>query len=413
MAAGRTVEPDRRVHSMHAYFLQLGDPKVPIVYDVDRIRDGGSFTTRRVVAIQHGQAIFNLAASFQVDEARPRALRPDARRPGAGLAGGPRRGWPRRGREPIDRQGAPHVVDAFDFRPVDDPWRSPMARTGRAGARPRPGHLDAGATAVCPTIRSCTRASSRTRSDLTLLGTATLPHPLGRRRRRLHDGEPRPRDVVPPPVPRRRVAAVPRAQPVGRGCARASRPGRSSAPTARWRSAWRRKGCSRADASGAMTAGPTASSTSAPTPSPRRRRRCGARWPTPRSATTRTARTRPCAGSSRWRPALLGKEAALYVPSGTMANQLALRVLAPSRHRGALRRAGARVPLRARRGRRQRRRAAPSAARRRRHAGARRRRHARRGVAAAPPARPSPRCSSRTRTCRRAGGRGASPSSTR
>src|SRR2546421_5741420 len=71
MAVGRTVDPERRVHSMHAYFLKLGDPKVPIVYDVDRIRDGRSFTTRRVVAIQHGQAIFNLAASFQVPEAGP------------------------------------------------------------------------------------------------------------------------------------------------------------------------------------------------------------------------------------------------------------------------------------------------------------------------------------------------------
>ena len=68
MAAGRTVDPERHVHSMHAYFLRLGDPKVPVVYDVDRIRDGRSFATRRVVAIQHGQAIFNLAASFHVPE---------------------------------------------------------------------------------------------------------------------------------------------------------------------------------------------------------------------------------------------------------------------------------------------------------------------------------------------------------
>ncbi len=68
VAAGRTVEDDRRVHSLHAYFLRPGDPAVPIVYEVDRIRDGRSFTTRRVVAIQHGQAIFNLHASFHVDE---------------------------------------------------------------------------------------------------------------------------------------------------------------------------------------------------------------------------------------------------------------------------------------------------------------------------------------------------------
>src|SRR6266852_8108099 len=67
VAAGRTVEQGR-VHSLHCYFLRPGDPKIPILYEVDRIRDGRSFTTRRVVAIQHGQAIFNLDASFHVDE---------------------------------------------------------------------------------------------------------------------------------------------------------------------------------------------------------------------------------------------------------------------------------------------------------------------------------------------------------
>ena len=67
VAAGRTVE-GRIAHSFHGYFLRPGDPSVPILYDVDRIRDGSSFTTRRVVAIQHGRAIFNLQASFQVDE---------------------------------------------------------------------------------------------------------------------------------------------------------------------------------------------------------------------------------------------------------------------------------------------------------------------------------------------------------
>ena len=67
VAACRTVE-GRPPHSMHAYFLLPGDPKVPILYDVDRIRDGRSFTTRRVVAIQHGQAIFSMSVSFHVDE---------------------------------------------------------------------------------------------------------------------------------------------------------------------------------------------------------------------------------------------------------------------------------------------------------------------------------------------------------
>ena len=68
VAAGRTVPPDRGVHSLHAYFIRAGDPRVPIIYDVDRLRDGRSFTTRRVVAIQHGKAIFSLSASFQLSE---------------------------------------------------------------------------------------------------------------------------------------------------------------------------------------------------------------------------------------------------------------------------------------------------------------------------------------------------------
>src|SRR6201994_4648168 len=60
VAAGRTVPAERHVHSLHAYFLRPGDPTIPIIYEVDRIRDGKSFTTRRVVAVQHGKAIFKL-----------------------------------------------------------------------------------------------------------------------------------------------------------------------------------------------------------------------------------------------------------------------------------------------------------------------------------------------------------------
>lgn len=67
-AAAQTVPPERAVHSLHGYFLRQGDAKRPIVYDVDRIRDGQSFTTRRVVAIQGDHAIFSLAVSFQIDE---------------------------------------------------------------------------------------------------------------------------------------------------------------------------------------------------------------------------------------------------------------------------------------------------------------------------------------------------------
>jgi acyl-CoA thioesterase II len=67
LAAYETVE-ERVCHSLHCYFIRPGDPTVPIVFEVDRSRDGGSFTTRRVIAVQHGQQIFNLAASFQVAE---------------------------------------------------------------------------------------------------------------------------------------------------------------------------------------------------------------------------------------------------------------------------------------------------------------------------------------------------------
>jgi acyl-CoA thioesterase II len=68
VAAGRTVPADRPVHSLHAYFIRPGDTAVPLVYTVERLRDGQSFTTRRVTAIQHGKAIFTLSASFQIRE---------------------------------------------------------------------------------------------------------------------------------------------------------------------------------------------------------------------------------------------------------------------------------------------------------------------------------------------------------
>jgi acyl-CoA thioesterase-2 len=68
VAGARTVEPPRTVHSLHSYFLRPGDPAVPIVYDVERIRDGRSFSTRRVVARQHGRSIYYMTASFQMPE---------------------------------------------------------------------------------------------------------------------------------------------------------------------------------------------------------------------------------------------------------------------------------------------------------------------------------------------------------
>jgi len=92
VAAGRTVPDGRPVHSLHAYFIRPGDPSVPLVYTVDRVRDGRSFTTRRVTAIQHGKPIFTLSASFHHPEAglehatpmpavpRPEELRSNAER---------------------------------------------------------------------------------------------------------------------------------------------------------------------------------------------------------------------------------------------------------------------------------------------------------------------------------------------
>src|ERR1700689_2110040 len=95
VAAGRTVPPDRPVHSLHAYFIRPGDPSVPLIYSVDRVRDGRSFTTRRVTAIQHGKPIFALSASFQHTDPEyalpmpaappPEQLRPNSERFAAAL----------------------------------------------------------------------------------------------------------------------------------------------------------------------------------------------------------------------------------------------------------------------------------------------------------------------------------------
>jgi acyl-CoA thioesterase II len=68
VAAGRTVPTDRQVHSLHAYFIRPGDPTVPLVYIVERVRDGRSFSTRRVTTVQHGKTIFTLSASFHLAE---------------------------------------------------------------------------------------------------------------------------------------------------------------------------------------------------------------------------------------------------------------------------------------------------------------------------------------------------------
>jgi acyl-CoA thioesterase-2 len=172
VAAGRTVERGR-VHSLHAYFLRPGDPTTPILYQVDRIRDGRTFTTRRVVAIQHGQAIFNLAASFQPDEAGPehQIAMPEAPDPESlptfadwvapSLDRVPAevRRWLTRDR-PIDVRP---VAPIDPFRPVPRPPRQ-LVWIRANGRLPDP-----------LLLHQCVVAYA---SDLSLLDTAALPHAI-------------------------------------------------------------------------------------------------------------------------------------------------------------------------------------------------------------------------------------------
>ncbi len=170
IAAGRTVPVERIVHSLHAYFIRPGDPRVPIVYNVDRIRDGQSFTTRRVVAIQHGKAIFALSASFQLPEQglehadeMPEVPGPEQLDDWAS--------WARRSGDtqaPITRLPRP-----FDLRFITPPiWADVRARAGSA-ARDR---LWVRADGVLPDdalLHICVLAYA---SDLALLWSVAAPH---------------------------------------------------------------------------------------------------------------------------------------------------------------------------------------------------------------------------------------------
>src|ERR1700730_11409909 len=174
VAAGRTVDPERHVHSLHAYFLRPGDPLVPIVYEVDRIRDGQSFTTRRVVAIQHGRAIFNLQTSFQVTETGPdhSAPMPDVPDPDALPT------FRERIEGSVNRLGPEATEWLIRERPIES---RPVDAPSLLAPAPRPPAQDVwiranGALPDDPLIHACVVAYA---SDLTLLDTATLPHAIG------------------------------------------------------------------------------------------------------------------------------------------------------------------------------------------------------------------------------------------
>ncbi|MEM7610364.1 MAG: acyl-CoA thioesterase II [Pseudomonadota bacterium] len=171
-AAQQTVE-GRCAHSLHAYFLRRGDMQAPIVYEVDRQRDGRSFSVRRVVAVQHGRPIFNMAASFQVaeeglehqfgmpDVAAPEELQ-DAREIARGFSN----------TLPSKMQRFMTADRPFEFRPVEPP--------AFASESPQPPHKHVWLKAVdrLPDDPDLHRSMLAYVSDYELLGAAALPHGL-------------------------------------------------------------------------------------------------------------------------------------------------------------------------------------------------------------------------------------------
>ena len=177
-AAQRTVE-GRTAHSLHAYFLRRGDMKAPIVYEVDRARDGGSFSMRRVVAIQHGRPIFNLAASFQIAEQgldhqaeMPDVPGPESLRDFSDVGSELLKVLPQKMRRFLTDKRP------FDFRPVEpinflEPKKQAPLK-----------HVWIRAVDALPDDQTLHKNLLAYVSDYELLGTSTLPHglPFGRGR---------------------------------------------------------------------------------------------------------------------------------------------------------------------------------------------------------------------------------------
>ena len=179
-AATQTVPSDRRVHSMHAYFLRPGDANKPLVYDVDRIRDGGSFTTRRVVAIQSGEPIFNMAASFQIEEPgfehedampivpAPETLRTEQERLRA--LGDRLPKWLRE-RAIVERP--------FETRPADDSYTAFLEQGVLDGPMPASRMVWIKTAGTLPDGPGVHRAMLAYASDHAFITTSLLPHAVG------------------------------------------------------------------------------------------------------------------------------------------------------------------------------------------------------------------------------------------
>ncbi len=170
VAAGRTVPEDREVHSLHAYFIRPGDPEVPIVYEAERVRDGRSFTTRRVLAVQHGEAIFSLSASFQqLQEGLEHTEPPDSGVPGPEtlpdlgerVAAGRDDGWMSLIPRPLDIRFVDEPAWSQDREPSDTPVRVWMRADG-----------------TLPDDRLLHVCLLTYASDLTLLGSVIARHDL-------------------------------------------------------------------------------------------------------------------------------------------------------------------------------------------------------------------------------------------
>jgi acyl-CoA thioesterase-2 len=173
VAAGRSVEQDVPTNSFHAYFLRPGDPSAPILYQVDRTKDGRSFTTRRVIAIQHGQAIFHLEASFHRPESglEHQDEMPDAADP-EGLPGWRERLQPLRAhvseeeRRWLERDRPIDIRYATEVDPV---------APGKLPPRLLVWMRAAGTLPASRLLHQCVVAYA---SDMTLLDTAVLPHDI-------------------------------------------------------------------------------------------------------------------------------------------------------------------------------------------------------------------------------------------